>query len=212
MHRSIAILIATALLAGCAATQLDANVHTQGTWPNGRTPGTYAFQRLPSQADAPEQVLIEADARAALARAGFKAAQDAAPDVLVQLSRRSGQVGGYGGTFGAPFGAPYGFGGMYGGAWRGGPWGWGYGAGWALAPYDIAPVYVSEVAVLIVDARTQASLYESRARSDTYAGGDRQVWSALFEAALRDFPYNAVSPRQVVVNLAPAAAAASAAQ
>jgi hypothetical protein len=74
----------------------------------------------------------------------------------------------------------------------------------------LGPVYFSEVAVLIVDALSQAPLYESRARSDTYAGGDRQIWSALFEAALRDFPYNAVSPRQVVVQVAPAPPAASA--
>ena len=38
-----------ALLSGCAATQLDANVHTVGTWPQGRAPGTFAFERLPSQ-------------------------------------------------------------------------------------------------------------------------------------------------------------------
>jgi len=213
MNRSIVILAATAALVGCAATQLNASVHTQGTWPSGRNPGTYAFQRLPSQqADAPEQDRIEADARAALARAGFQPAPDGTAEVLVQLARRSGQIGGYVGPFGAPYGGPYGFGGIYGAGWRGGPWGWGYGAGWAFAPYDYGPVYFSEVAVLIVDARSQAPLYESRARSDTHAGGDRQIWSALFEAALRDFPYNAVSPRQVVVPLPAPAAAASAAR
>ncbi len=206
MNRSQLMAFLPAALCGCAATQLDSTVHSQGAWPGGREPGTYAFQRLPSQqSDAIEQDQIEADAQPALARAGFKAVHNGAPDVRVQLARRSGQSSGYPGPFGGF--APYGFGGMYGGAWRGA--GWGYGAGWAFAPYDFAPVYFSEVAVLIVDANSQATLYESRARTDIFVG-DRLLWSALFEAALRDFPYNAVSPRQVVVKLAPAAAAASA--
>ncbi|MEO7855306.1 MAG: DUF4136 domain-containing protein [Rubrivivax sp.] len=210
MNRPLLIAIVPAVLCGCAVTQLDANVHTQGAWPGGRAPGTFAFQRLPSQQiDVKEQDKIEADAQPALERAGFKPAPNGTPDVLVQLARRSGQSGGYPGPI-VGF-TPYGFGGVYGGGWRGA--GWGYGAGWAFAPYDFAPVYFSEVAVLIVDAQSQATLYESRARTDIYAG-DRQLWSALFEAALRDFPYNAVSPRQVVVQLlppqAPPQAAASA--
>ena len=88
--------------------------------------------------------------------------------------------------------------GLYGGRWAGR--GWGYGAGWGVGFANTVPFNAYEVAVLIVDARTQQTLYESRARSDG-TWSDKQGWTALFEAALRDFPFNAVSPRRVTVDL-----------
>jgi hypothetical protein len=57
---------------------------------------------------------------------------------------------------------------------------------------------------LIRDRRSGAPLYEARAVSDGYSAGDTSVLGAMFEAALKDFPTPAVSPRKVVVPLASA--------
>ena len=63
MIKLLGWLTVIALLPGCAATHLDASVHTVGNWPSGRTPDTFAFQRLPSQqAHAKEQDRREAEA------------------------------------------------------------------------------------------------------------------------------------------------------
>lgn len=193
-----------ALLAGCAATHLEANVHTQGNWPPGRAPGTFAFERLPSQLAQPEQQeRLERETLPALVAAGFRpVAGGETPDVRVQVAARTvqGQIvytgPGFGGPWGGPWGRPWGYG--WGGARWGGPaWGWGGGWGWGSPAYAY---YMYEVAVLILDARTQQSLYESRAHSDG-ASFDDGTWAALAVAALKDFPLPAVSPRRVTVPL-----------
>lgn len=194
-----------ALLAGCAATRLDATVHTQGNWPSGRAPGAFVFERLPSQlAQSQQQERLENETLPALVAAGFHlAAAGEAPDVRVQVAARTveGQIvytgPGFGGPWGGPWGGPLGYG--WGGARWGGPWGWGA-WGWSSPTYAYV---VYEIAVLILDARTQQSLYESRAHSDGSALDDR-TWSALAVAALKDFPLPAVSPRRVTVELPPA--------
>ena len=208
--RRLLLCLTMGLLAGCAATRLDVNVHSHGTWPNGRAPGAYAFQRLPSQrSDEALQQALEAAARTALQRAGFVPADDGRADVLVQLAARKSEAANYlPGPYADPFWAPYGPLGVHGGAW--GARRWDYGLGWGAA-FGGAVVYydVFEVSLLILDAHSQASLYESRAKS-VGTGDMAQTWAALLSAALMDFPYNAVSPRQVVVPLRAPAAAASA--
>lgn len=200
------------LLAGCAATRIDANVHTMGTWPAARPPGTYAFQRLPSQQAQPkEQDKVEAEARPAIERAGFRpAAPPDSADVLVQVATRSVQV--VSGVAADPFYGPYWPGAAWGGAWRGGAWGGGWGGAWGWGATLPGPwTTINESAVLILDARTQAPLYESRAQTDASVS-DRTAREALFFAALRDFPLPAVSPRKVSIDLPlPASAPASAA-
>jgi hypothetical protein len=207
--RAAAGLAGLLLAAGCAVTRIDANVNTTGQWPPGREPGRYAFQRLPSQqADREAQARTEAEAKPAVEAAGFvPAASGAAPDVWVQVAARAIQVPTpvFDPWIGAP--GPWGPGNVWVGGWRGAGWGgWGWGGGWA---YGVAYTTVNEASVLIVDARTGASLYESRALTDAPVA-DAVARQALFAAALRDFPYPAVSPRRVTIDLAPAAAAASA--
>ena len=204
MTKTLPSLALAALLAGCAATQLDANVHTVGAWPQGRTPGTFAFERLPSQqARADEQARLEAAAQPALAQAGFKPAAGAPPDVLVQVADRSMQ-----GWAAGPdpfFGPGWGGAAVYGGRWRSGPWGPGWGGGaWGWGYGGSVPFSLTEVSVLILDAQTQKPLYESRALNDG-AQPDQITREALFAAALKDFPFNAVSPRRVTVGLPPLA-------
>ena len=193
--RSLALLVMSAVLAGCAAARLDATVHTIGAWPEGRAPGSFSFERLPSQqAQAHEQDRLEAAALPALERAGFKPASGERGEVLVQVAERmlQGQT-----AYPDPFFVPYPMGGgLYGGRWAGAGWGWGWGMG---AGYTV-PYYVIEVSVLILDARGKRALYESRARSDG-AWPDDSTRAALFAAALKDFPYAALSPRRVTVDL-----------
>lgn len=180
-------------LGGCASlNSLSSDVRSYGTWPAGRAPGTYVFERLPSQASQPEQqAALEDAARPAVEMAGFKPAADAArADVTIQLGARITRYDT------SPWDDPmwwnygYGFG-------RFGGWRPGFGMGYR---YD-NPRYEREVAVLIRDRSSGAPLYESRAVNDSLVGGDSESLSLMYEAALKDFPTPAVSPRRVVVPL-----------
>lgn len=191
------LLLGAAALGGCAVTRLDTVVHTAGSWPAARVPAGFAFQRLPSQqADAPQQDRVEADALPAIEQAGFKPAAAELAEVLVQVAARAIQVSN---LIGEPaFGPLWPGVGVYGGRWHGAGWsygaGWGYGTGWA------GSYYAYEAAVLIVDARSGQTLYETRARCDG-RWPDPGGWQALFRAAMKDFPLNAVSPRRVIIDL-----------
>jgi hypothetical protein len=87
-----AFLVAAAgMLTACASfNSVNAEVASYGSWPSQRKPGTYAFERLPSQqARADAQQRLEDAAHPALAAAGFVAAPPGAtPDVLVQVGAR----------------------------------------------------------------------------------------------------------------------------
>lgn len=195
MTKSIAALAATALLAGCATlNSVDSDVSSYTRWPAGRAPGAYVFERLPSQQAAAErQAQLEAAARDALADAGFREAAGAEQaDVSVQVGAR---VDRHERTpYGDPFWHPF-----YG--WGGG-WGWGPRSRIGLGLHYAPPVYEREVAVLIRDRKTGQPLYESRASSADYGAGGDAVLAAMFDAAMRDFPEPAVSPRRVRVPLA----------
>ena len=186
-------MLLAATLAGCATVRrVDAEVSSFGNWPQARTPSTFAFERLPSQQARPEeQDQLEGAALPALETAGFRPAPaGTAADVLVQISARTlRQDRGYG----YPYGDPFMRGGLYyGSRFRAGGLGLGYGWGptW----------YVTEVSMLIRDGRTKQPLYETRA-SHQGVWADVAVRAALFEAAMKDFPRAAVSPRGVIVDI-----------
>ncbi len=203
---SAAALASAALLAGCAAmNSVDTSVATFGDWPAGLTPGTYAFDRLPSQQKNPQrQQSMENAAAMALANAGFRPAADGAkPAVMVQLGVRTERFEQ------APWDDPFWWGGPrrfgYGG-WVGpGPWGpWGpYGFHRGLwAPFPPQPdVYLHEVALLIRDAATGKALYETRASSDGYSSGGDRLLAAMFDASMKDFPRSDDRPHNVRVEL-----------
>jgi hypothetical protein len=185
-------------------SSLSSQVSSHGDWPAGRAPGTYAFDRLPSQqALAAETGRVEAAARPALQKAGFQpAAEGQAPDVLVQVGARTVYVDIQ--PWGDPmwwrggFGYPYG--GFYGPSWRGSMW---YGPGWSWAGrYDL-PRYQHEVALLLRDGPSGRPLFEARANSEGFSSLDDTLLAAMFEAALLDFPKLGINPRLVVVPLAP---------
>ncbi len=194
-HRLISVvaLAGAALLAGCAGMHtVDTSVATFGAWPADFAPGTYAFDRLPSQEKNPQrQQSLENAAAQALAVAGFTpAAAGAKPAVMVQIGARIERFEQ------APWDDPF---------WWGGPRRFGY-VGWApygpygpwgpyglrrgvWAPFPPQPdVYQREVALLIRDASTGKALYETRASSDGYSDGGDRVLAAMFDASMKDFP------------------------
>ena len=188
---------ATLLLSGCAGMRsLTSDVSSFGEWPAGKTPGTYAFERLPSQqARAAESDAVESSARAALQKAGFKAAEAGKePDVLVQVGARDGLA-----TV-QPWDDPLWWRGGF-GYWRHGPWGsprWGLGVGYGPGSF---PRYEREVALLIRDRSSGKPLFEARASSEGNTRADTPILGAMFEAALVDFPRVGVNPRRVVVEV-----------
>lgn len=192
---STALVLATALLlSGCAAMRSVSNeVSSFGEWPAERRPGTYAFERLPSQqARASETEALEAAAAGALAKAGFqRAAAGQQPDVLVQVGASDARV------VASPWDDPLWWRGGF-GYWRYSPWvspRWGLGL-----RYDV-PRYERQVGVLIRDRASGKPLYESRASSEGNMPAEGAVLAAMFEAALMDFPKLGMNPRRVVVEL-----------
>lgn len=196
---SLALLAAPALavtmaLGGCAAMRsVSAEVSTFGEWPAGRKPGSYAFERLPSQqARAPEMQELEDAARAALLKAGFQpvtAGQE--PDVLVQVGLRSGR------TDASAWADPLWWRGSF-GYYRHGPWAgprWGFGLQMDLR-------YEREVALLIRDRASGKPLFEARSSTEGASSqASASTLAAMFEAALMDFPRLGMNPRTVVVPL-----------
>jgi Domain of unknown function (DUF4136) len=193
---ALCLLLGSAVLAGCAGTRnLSNEVSSFGDWPAGRAPGSFAFDRLPSQqALGAETERIEAAALPALQRAGFSPAADAqAADVLVQVgarSTRSDRV-----IWSEPL------------WWRGGfgharmrPW---FGHGWVWYPANDFPRFEREVAVLIRDRATGRPIFEARATTEGTTSTDDVLLAAMFEASLMDFPRLGVNPRRVVVPMAP---------
>jgi len=210
---SAAVLAAAALLSGCAAMRsVDTSVATFGAWPADAAPGTYAFDRLPSQERNPQrQQAVENAAAQALAGAGFRPAPDGAkPAVMVQIGARTERFEQ------SPWDDPFWWGGPrrfgYAG-WPGyGPYGpWGpYGVRHGLwAPFPTEPdVYLHEVALLIRDANTGKALYEARASSDSYSAGGDRLLAAMFGAAMKEFPRTSDQPHSVRVELQPVPPAA----
>lgn len=192
------VLAATSLLAlgACSGINtLSVDVSSQGSWPATSKPSTYAIERLPSQqANAVEQARIEAAALPALAAAGFTQAPPDQADLLIQVGARVFEV-----ARRDPFASLY---------WRNDWWLYGrhrsffYGPGFGYAGYYDYE-YQREAAVLIRDRRSQQIVYETRAIYNNRWSSDRLL-PALFEAAMKDFPQTALSPRTVIVTVPPA--------
>jgi Domain of unknown function (DUF4136) len=200
MWKLATLLTAALLLGGCATVStVDSDVSTYSQWPPGRAPGSYAFERLPSQEARPgEQQALEDAARPALEGAGFTAAADlASAEVRVQLAARldtyaaggyyADPFGGFGGTLG--WGRP--FGRRYGGA--------SFGFGFRFPP---PTVYERQVMLLLRDSATGRALFEARASTDGPAASQGTALPALFQAAMKDFPDGGVNPRRISVDLA----------
>jgi Domain of unknown function (DUF4136) len=186
-----AILLSALLLGACATPrQLDNDVWTYSQWPADRKPASYAFERLPSQEARPEQQQqLEEAARQALETAGFTpSAEPKDADVSVQVGARLSAVER------AIYDDP-----LY---WRGGfstRWRRGFHSSWGLA-YTV-PSYAREVALLIRDRKSGQVLYEARASNAGGSNAGTALFSAMFNAAMKDFPHPGLNPRRVTVEL-----------
>jgi Domain of unknown function (DUF4136) len=196
MMKSISVIAAALALTGCAAfNQLNSEVSSYGQWPADRKPGSYAFERLPSQQARPEQQqLLEDSARRAVEAAGFTpAADEKSADVSIQLGARVSA------SDRSPYEDPF--------WWRGGFYYspharfgrgfWGPGIGLQFA----TPTYEREVALLIRDRKTGQALYEARASNDGASSAINSLMPAMFEAAMKDFPTGGINPRNVSVEI-----------
>ncbi|MBC7939129.1 MAG: DUF4136 domain-containing protein [Chitinophagaceae bacterium] len=192
--RVLSGLAAAALLSGCAGlSSISADVSSYGDWPAARQPTTYAFERLPSQQAAGNDTdALEAAAAPALAKAGFRpVAAGQEPDVLVQAGARTTRADH------GPWDDPLWWRGSF-GYWRYGPW---LSPRWSISARTDFPRYEREVALLIRDRSSGKPLFEARASNEGNTAYDSTLRSALFEAAMQDFPRLGLNPRRVVVAL-----------
>jgi len=196
--RIAALAVTAAVLTGCASLgNVTSEVSSFGEWPAQRAPGTYAFERLPSQqAAAAQSQALEAAAAPALASAGFQpVAAGERPDVLVQIGARSQRsdddfwderlwwslgYGGYGWPRRHVLLPPR----------------------WSLA-YGNPQRHDLEVAILIRDRATGQPLFEARASHGSTIRDDADLYAAMFKAALLDFPKLGLNPRRVSVKPEP---------
>jgi hypothetical protein len=196
MRLPLILVTAVLGLSGCAAlTQINSEVSSYGQWPAARAPGTYAFERLPSQESRPEQQqLLEDAARPALERAGFKAASDPKKaDVTVQLGARISP------NERSPFDDPFWWnGGLYANYSRLGRIYWRTGM-----HFPPTPSYAREVALLIRDRESGQPLFESRAVNDGASPSMESLLPAMYSAAMLDFPSGGINPRTVTTDLKP---------
>ncbi len=175
-------------ITGCTGPYtVSADVSSYGSWPADRKPGSYAFDRLPSQQQSEEaakrQATLEEAAKVALEKAGFKPASDAkSADVLVTLGAR---VTAYDPV---PWDDPLWW------RWRGrlisprygyAP-GWG-GFGWRQDPF-FDRRYDRAVALLMRDRASGEALFETHASNEGMTMGSEAVIANLFDAALAEFP------------------------
>ena len=192
MTRTLSLLIAAVSLAGCASlNSLTSEVSSYSQWPADRKPGSYAFERLPSQQTRPEQQqMLEDSARPALEAAGFTPAADGKEsEYIVALGARVNATEQY---YDDPF------------WWRGGlyshrfsrPWPY-YGIGFGIP----STTYEREVALLIRERKSGQPLYETRATNDGGSPSIQSLLPAMFEAAMKDFPAGSVTPRQVTTEI-----------
>lgn len=188
----LALAAAALVLGGCAAMRtVSCDVSSYGDWPADRKAGSYAFERLPSQeARKAESEVLEASARGALAKAGFKPAEAGqAPELIVQLGARDDLAEQQ------PWDNPIWWRGGY-GYWRPTPW---LAPRWTWGTRGPNTVYERQVALLIRDRASGKPLFEARASSEGFRTADAAALGALFEAALTGFPKVEGNPHRVDV-------------
>ena len=199
MWKFLTILATTVALSACASfNELRSDVSTYSLWPADLKPGTYAFERLPSQqTNVEQQGLLEDAAHRAMQQAGFTPAADPkTADVTVTLGAR---VTAYDRS---PYDDPFWWrGGLYSSRFYGYPYPYPYRSAFGLhfgVPFGPSTTYEREVALLIRDRQSGQPLYEARVTNDGYSPSINSLLAAMFEAGMKDFPAGGANPRRVV--------------
>lgn len=205
-------LCAALVLSGCASVYLvDNQVQSFARWSERESPAAaaipkapqrYQFERLPSQSEGTSedrQTRLQALAREALMKVGWTLAETGTPAPWTV------QVGAT--TLRLPY-APWD------NPWSVGGWG-GYGfpgrdyvvtgSGqviWMPAYMHLeSPYYQRKVSLLIRRNSNGQVVYETHAAHDGRWSDAAGLWSAMLDAALRDFPTPPSGPRQVNVEV-----------
>lgn len=207
LTRVIALLCTALLLSGCAIPRtVDSTVQTYSTLSAMPQPPTYRLAQLPSQqADARNFVAVAPLVHAALARVGLQR-DDAAPRLIAEfeVQLRTGYLQGpwypespwgpgWNGSFGVAYGSGFGAG-----------FGWGGGLRAGMMLRDLPPtIYRHEVRLLLRDAQTQETVYETSAFNEDVWTRTPTVFGVLLDAALMGFPRPPQGPRNVRLPLNP---------
>lgn len=202
--RWLAAGLALLVLNGCASVYLvDNQVQSYPRWDASTAPAapqTYRFERLPSQregAAAASHDALEALTRAALARVGWNRAEDpATAPWTVQVNVGNNRLPR------APWEEPWG---GWGPGWglTGGYWGVAGGGGFwnpMFMRVDM-PFYERKVSLLIRQSASGQLVYETHAQHDGRWNSSPELWSAMLDAALRDFPAPPSGARQVNIEV-----------
>jgi hypothetical protein len=205
-------------LSGCASVFLvDNQVQSYARWadrptPSGaatpipQAPQVYRFDRLPSQQDqraGAGQDALEKLAAISLAKLGWtQAAAGVTPPWTVEVSGNTLRLPR------APWESPFD---SY--------WGGGFGPGFGFPGRDYVvtgsgqiiyaplymhketPYYQREVSLVIRHAASGRVVYETRAAHDGRWNSSNPLWTAMLDAALRDFPAPPAGLRQVNIEV-----------
>ena len=196
MWKAFTTLMTGVLLAACVGLhELSNEVSTFSQWPAELKPGSYVFERLPSQQMRPEsQKRLENAARHAIEGAGFTPAADPKlADFTIQVGARVSANERP--LYDDPF---WWHGGVF-HSHHGGPSFWHPGFIWMAS----SPSYEREVALLIRDRRTGEPLFEARATNDGGSPSIGALLQAMFDATMIDFPHGGIHPRRVVTRIEP---------
>jgi hypothetical protein len=183
-YAQAAIILVALCLSGCSGTRLvDSQVESFSTLKTLPTPATYRFERLPSQQASPQaqaaQSALEAMAQNAMAKAGLQAAGTAAAYTAAVSAR----------TERDDYGA-----GVYGHRLNDGIF--------AMPLMDFPrPYYKRELSLVLRDAKSNAVVYETRARNEGRWSDSAAIFPAMLDAALQGFPQPPAGPRRVDVQI-----------
>lgn len=197
--RVFAAVFAALTLAGCAVQRtVDSQVQSWSTLASLPQPPSYRLELLPSQQQDRAFDPIVPLAHAALQRAGLKPDQTA-PKLIAEIGVRTGTAYMEGPWY--PYGPWGGFSGAF---------GWGHRSGLraGMMLREMPPLlYRNEVSVLLRDAATQKTVYETSASNEDVWTDAPRIFGVLFDAALTGFPVPPAGPRQIRLPLVPAKAA-----
>lgn len=209
---SLCVTALALFLTGCASGPRAIDSHVQSVATPASTgllhPGLrYRFEQLPLDVGQSGAAQVQALAQQALTRVGL-VHDEATARVSVQATAYVNSYWiddwdgpwGYDGPGRARMAFYLGAYGRHGGLVWGSPLWWDWDAP--------TPVYVHEASLILRDLKSGQVLYETRARHDGTFGKTDLVLTALFAAALQDFPHPPPGWRSVTVPLgAPAQAA-----